>query len=254
MSVLAPSARELALPRDVAGGTGPHAGLPIAMAGAPLGEAEGVLILAHGRGGNAGEMLRLARPVAPPGIACLAPQAAGNTWYPYRFIEPVARNEPHLSSALSVLGDLVDRVIGNGLPAERIALFGFSQGACLALEFAVRRAQRLGAVIGLSGGLIGETVARKIAGPRPLDGMPVLLGCSQHDPHIPIGRVRETETVLRALGAEVVARIYPGDGHGINEDEVGIARRILARMAGATPPRPAPLLGGGKPDADEDRS
>jgi predicted esterase len=243
MNALTTSAREV-LVRDVAGGTGPHAGLPIAMAGAPLGGAEGVLILVHGRGGDAGGMLRLARLVAPPGVACLAPQASGNTWYPYRFIEPVARNEPHLSSALSVLDDLLDRVIGDGLPAGRIALLGFSQGACLALEFAVRRAQRLGAVIGLSGGLIGETVAREVVtDPRPLDGMPVLLGCSRHDPHIPIGRVRETETAMRALGAEVVTRIYLGGGHGINEDEVGITRRILARMAEATPPRPVSLGG-----------
>ena len=181
-------------------------------------------------------MLGLAELVAPATLACLAPQAVGSTWYPYRFTEPVARNEPYLSSALSVLGDLVDRLVGVGIPAERIALLGFSQGACLALEFARRRAQRLGAVLGLSGCLIGDTVASPPAGARTFEGMPVLLGCSEHDPHIPIARVRETEAVMRGLGAEVVARIYPGGGHGINEDEVAIARRILARMAGATPP------------------
>src|SRR5215207_1820470 len=157
---------------DVTGGTGPHAGQPIARAGAPLGDATGALILVHGRGGDAGEMLGLAELVAPPALACLAPQAAGHTWYPHRFTEPVARNEPHLSSALSVLSDLVDRLVGNGIPAERIALLGFSQGACLALEFALRRAQRLGAVLGLSGGLIGDRVAPPPAGARPFEGMP----------------------------------------------------------------------------------
>jgi phospholipase/carboxylesterase len=105
--------------RDVTGGTGPHAGQPIARAGAPLGDAVGALILVHGRGGDAGEMLGLAGLVAPPALACLAPQAAGNTWYPYRFTEPVARNEPYLSSALSALGALVDRLVGDGVPAER---------------------------------------------------------------------------------------------------------------------------------------
>ncbi|MBV1800097.1 alpha/beta hydrolase [Siccirubricoccus sp. G192] len=221
--------------RDVTGGTGPHAGQPIATMGAPPAEAAGALILAHGRGGDAEEMLGLAGLVAPPALACLAPQAAGNTWYPYRFTEPVARNEPYLSSALAVLDDLVDRLVGDGVPVERIALLGFSQGACLALEFARRRAQRLGAVIGLSGGLIGDSVAPATGAPI-FAGMPILLGCSERDPHIPIGRVRETEVVMQALGAEVVTRIYPGGDHGINEDEAGIARRILARVAGATPP------------------
>ena len=145
--------------RDVTGGTGPHAGQPIARAGAPPGEAAAALILVHGRGGDAEEMLGLAGLVAPPALACLAPQAADNAWYPDRFTETVARNEPHLSSALSVLGDLVDRLVGHGLPAERIALLGFSQGACLALEFALRRARRVGAGIGLRGGLDGDRLS-----------------------------------------------------------------------------------------------
>jgi phospholipase/carboxylesterase len=220
---------------DVTRGTGPHAGRPIAAAGTPLAEAEGALILVHGRGGSADEMLGLAELLAPPRTAWLAPQAAGHTWYPHRFVEPVEVNEPHLGSALSVLGELLDRVAAGGIPPERIALLGFSQGACLALEFTRRRAQRFGAVIGLSGGLIGETVAPPPAGVRPLEGMPVLLGCSERDPHIPIGRVRETDEVMRALGAEVITRVYPGAGHGLNEDEVGAARRILARVVGPAP-------------------
>ncbi len=220
---------------DATRGTGPHAGRPIAAAGTPLAEAEGALILVHGRGGSADEMLGLVELLAPPRTVCLAPQAAGHTWYPHRFVEPVEVNEPHLGSALSVLGELLDRVAEAGIPPERTGLLGFSQGACLALEFARRRAQRLGAVIGLSGGLIGDRVAPPPAGARPFEGMPVLLGCSERDPHIPIGRVRETEAVMRALGAEVVTRVYPGGGHGINEDEVDLARQILARMAAAAP-------------------
>ena len=220
---------------DATRGTGPHAGRPIAAAGTPLAEAEGALILVHGRGGSADEMLGLVELLAPPRTVCLAPQAAGHTWYPHRFVEPVEVNEPHLGSALSVLGELLDRVAEAGIPPERTGLLGFSQGACLALEFARRRAQRLGAVIGLSGGLIGDRVAPPPAGARPFEGMPVLLGCSERDPHIPIGRVRETDEVMRALGAEVVTRVYPGSGHGINEDEVDLARRILARVVGAAP-------------------
>jgi phospholipase/carboxylesterase len=221
--------------RDVTKGTGPHTGQPIATAGTPLVEAAGALILLHGRGGSADEMLGLAELVAPPRTTWLAPQAAGHTWYPHRFIEPVEVNEPYLGSALSMLGDLLDRVAASGIPLERIALLGFSQGACLTLEFAWRRAQRLGAVIGLSGGLIGDKIAPLTVGARTFEGMPVLLGCSERDPHIPIGRVRETDTVLRALGAEVVTRVYPGGDHGINEDEVNLARQILSRMIGAVP-------------------
>jgi predicted esterase len=180
-------------------------------------------------------MLGLAELVAPPRTAWLAPQAAGHTWYPHRFIEPVEVNEPHLGSALFALDDLLGQVAAGGIPPERIALLGFSQGACLALEFARRRAQRLGAIIGFSGGLIGDTVALPPAGVQPLQGMPVLLGCSERDPHIPIGRVHETDAVMRALGAEVATRVYPGGDHGINEDEVNLARQILARMIGVVP-------------------
>ena len=162
-------------------------------------------------------------------------QGAGNAWYPYSFLAPIPHNEPGISSGMAVITGLLDRISAAGIPPERTMLLGFSQGACLALEFARRRAQRLGAVIGLSGGLIGDRVAPPPAGARPFEGMPVLLGCSERDPHIPIGRVRETDEVMRALGAEVVTRVYPGGGHGINEDEVDLARRILARVVGAAP-------------------
>jgi phospholipase/carboxylesterase len=232
---------------DVTGGVGPHAGRPIAAAGTPLGEAAGALILVHGRGGDAADMLGLAELVVPPGTLCLAPQAASHTWYPNRFTEPAVWNEPHLGSALSVLGDLVSRVLDAGLPPERIALLGFSQGACLALEFARRRMLPLGAVIGLSGGLIGDAVAPPPVSAKPFGGMPVLLGCIERDPHIPLERVRETEAVLHALGAEVATRIYPGGSHDINEDEIGLARRLLAGGRGAdrTPRAASPRPGMG---------
>jgi phospholipase/carboxylesterase len=137
-------------------------------------------------------MLGLAELVAPAGTAYLAPQAAGHTWYPHRFIEPVSVNEPYLASALSVLGALVDRVVAGGVSRERIGLLGFSQGACLALEFARRQGRRFGAVIGFSGGLIGETVPPAAPGDRRFDAMSVFLGCSERDPHIPIACARRT--------------------------------------------------------------
>lgn len=212
-------------------GVGPHAGRPVATAGAPLDGATAALILVHGRGGDAAEMLELARLVASSFVMCLAPPAAGHTWYPQRFTEPTSRNEPDLSSALSVLGGLADDLVAGGLPEGRIALLGFSQGACLALEFALRSGRRLGAVLGLSGGLIGAAVAAPGDVGRPFEGMPVLLGCSERDPHVPLTRVRETETILQRLGAAVTKRVYPGAGHTINADELEIARGILTRMA-----------------------
>ncbi|MBI0434560.1 alpha/beta hydrolase [Roseomonas sp. KE0001] len=210
----------------LAGGTGPHANRPVALAGAPLASAAAALILVHGRGGGPEDMLALGRELAPPGMALLAPEAAGHSWYPHRFIEPTARNEPWLSSALSVLADVLPRT---GLPPEKVAVLGFSQGACLALEFLARRRAPLGAAIGFSGGLIGDRL-----GPVPseevLAGMPVLLGCSRLDPHIPERRVLETEAHLRGLGAAVTTRLYPGGFHGVNQEEAALARTLLATL------------------------
>lgn len=214
--------------RLIAGGAGPHAGQPIAASGAALQEATAAILLLHGRGGDAAPMLGLAGLIAGPGFAAFAPQAAGSTWYPRRFIEPVERNEPDLSSALSVVGDLVDRLAAAGIATERIVLAGFSQGACLALEFASRHAGRLGGVLGFSGGLIGGSV--DAAGRPAHPGLPVFLGCSERDPHIPADRVRETAAVFGALGAAVTTRLYPGGGHDINADEIEQAKRMLSGL------------------------
>ena len=209
-------------------GIGVHAGQRIMLAGATLQDAEGAIIMLHGRGADAADIIGLAPALAAPRIACLAPDAAGRVWYPGRFFEPVARNEPDLSSALSVVASLIARLRAHGLPEQRIALLGFSQGACLALESALRHAGQLGAVIGFSGGLIGETVT---ASGQPLhDGLPVFLGCSEADPHIPVGRVRETDAVLRELGVDVAMRIYPGASHTITPPEIDAARKLLAGL------------------------
>jgi predicted esterase len=207
----------------------PHAADQRVTAGPAPGEANAALILVHGRGGSAREMLLLAREIADGTVACMAPQASGHTWYPYSFLSPLEENEPGLSSGLAVLDALVREAIEAGVPRERVALLGFSQGACLALEFVARFAERFGGVIGLSGGLIGPpNTPRNYVG--SLQGTPVLLGCSDVDPHIPLERVEETATVLADLGGEVTKRIYPGLGHTINSDELDRARAVLERI------------------------
>ena len=208
---------------------GPHQGGPILTSGAPLATARGALILTHGRGASAESIMSLAPLIGATDLAVFAPQASANTWYPYSFLSPIPQNEPGISSGLQVLRDLVASIETAGIPAERIALAGFSQGACLTLEFTARHARRYGAVIGFSGGLIGpEGTPRDY--PGSLDGTPIFLGCSDVDGHIPLARVHESKEVLTQLGAVVDERIYPGMGHLVNEDEIEAAKLLLAAI------------------------
>lgn len=203
-----------------------HQGQPLARAGQPLDQAQAALILLHGRGATAASILLLAEELYHPAYAYLAPQAAHNSWYPYTFLAPTPQNEPWLSAALERVGQLVEQIEAAGMPAERIVLGGFSQGACLASEFIARNARRYGGLIGFSGGLIGPLgMARAYAG--SLEGTPVFLGCSDVDGHIPKARVEETADVLEGLGAQVTMRLYPGMGHTINADEIEQARALL---------------------------
>ncbi|MGX9961682.1 alpha/beta hydrolase [Roseomonas sp. F4] len=195
--------------------------------GAPLHRARAAVLMFHGRGGDAEGMLSLAEALTQPDLAWLAPEAAGRSWYPHDFLAPVERNEPRLSAALGTVTSLLQRLADAGFPPARVALLGFSQGACLALEYAARHAQRYAAVIGLSGGLIGpDGTARACTG--SLHNSPIFLGCSDADPHIPLARVQETARTLRALGGAVILRIHPGMGHGINEDEIRQVGQILS--------------------------
>jgi predicted esterase len=204
----------------------PHGRQPVLHAGAPLAAARLVVIMAHGRGADAGDMIGLAGALGVSDVAFVAPQAADHAWYPNRFMEPIASNEPWLTSALRKLESLVADAAAAGFGAERIALAGFSQGACLSLEFAARHARRYAAIAGLSGGLIGPAgTPRDYAG--AFDGTPVFLGCSDIDPHIPVERVRESAEVFRRMGAAVDERIYPRMGHTVNQDEIDAVRALL---------------------------
>jgi phospholipase/carboxylesterase len=186
------------------------------------------MILLHGRGASAQGMLALADELDVPGVASRAPQAARRSWYPQSFMAPIEENEPDLSSALGVIDDLIEQICESHLTEEQIVLLGFSQGACLATEYAARHPQRYGGVVGLSGGLIGpEDTTFDYDG--TLDGTPVFLGCSDQDPYIPLERVEETAEALRHLGAKVTKRIYEGMGHTTNEDELAHVRTLLKR-------------------------
>lgn len=207
----------------------PHAGQPVATAGARLEDADTAMILVHGRGATSASILTLADALERPHVAYLAPQAAGQTWYPYSFLAPIADNEPGLSSALTMLADLVEKVTSK-VTAQRTLVLGFSQGACLTLEFVARHPARYGGVIGLTGGLIGPPGT-----PRDYDGTfagaPVFLGASDPDPHVPWRRIEETAGVLRGMGAEVTLRRYPGMAHIVNDDELAAVRRMVDAVA-----------------------
>jgi len=194
-------------------------------AGEPLQTTRAAMILLHGRGATAEDIMTIADEVQQPGWTYLAPQAAGNTWYPNPFTAPIESNEPHLRSALEMVSTLVDRLEAR-VPAKRIVLLGFSQGACLTLEWAARNARRFGGVIGLSGGLIGPDGTPRDY-PGSFDATPVFLGCSDVDPHIPRRRVVESGEVLKGMGADVTVRLYPGMAHMVSVEEIATIRAML---------------------------
>lgn len=208
---------------------GPHQGQPLLMAGEPLDRAIAAMVMVHGRGATAEDILALTAELKQHGFAYLAPQAAQNSWYPNSFLAPIASNEPGLSSGLAVIASILAQLAEAGIPVERTILLGFSQGACLSLEFAARNAQRYGGLAGLSGGLIGpDGTPRNYAG--SLEGTPVFLGCSDVDPHVPKERVEHSAEVLQRLGGNVTKRLYPRMGHTINRDEIRFVHGMMAAL------------------------
>ena len=207
----------------------PHLGERVYSYGLPLEEAEAAMVMVHGRGATAESILGLADALARPEFAYLAPQAFGDTWYPYSFLAPIGQNEPWLSSALGFLDRTVQQLGSAGFGASRVMILGFSQGACLTLEYAARHAQRYGGIVGLTGGLIGpDGTPRDYVG--SFEGTPIFVGSSDPDPHIPRQRVEETATVLESMGAAVTKRIYPGMGHTVNEDELEHVRAMMDEL------------------------
>jgi phospholipase/carboxylesterase len=207
----------------------PHRDQPVLQAGKPLAEAEGAVILLHGRGASAEDILGLADAFERPGLAYLAPAAAGHSWYPYSFMAPFARNEPWITSALKKIATAVEHVMGAGIPREKIIIAGFSQGACLATEFTARHAAALGGLIAFTGGLIGPP-GTKFSYTGSLAQTRAFLGAGDPDPHVPWERVEESAAVLRSLGAEVTLRRYPGLPHTISRDEIEEAKKLIAAV------------------------
>ncbi|MGY6411763.1 MAG: alpha/beta hydrolase [Alkalilacustris sp.] len=222
-------------------GAAPHSGAPLRRAGAAPAQARLGLVLLHGRGGSAEDILGLARLAGREDIAAIAPQADGHSWWPVSFLAPMEALQPWLDGALAAVDRAVAVLRSEGLAAEDIALAGFSQGGCLALEWAARRGGPLRAVAGLSAGLVG-TADRPDGGAEPalyghrpkimgqegrLDGVPVWLGCHAEDPHIPAARVAQSAERLRQLGAQVAHRLHPGAGHGLTRADGEALRRLL---------------------------
>jgi phospholipase/carboxylesterase len=201
---------------------------PVQQAGKPLSSAGKVLIMVHGRGDSAKSFIGLSSELKAPvdEFAFLAIQAIQNTWYPYSFLAPVNQNEPNLSLSLSGMSELLDDLNGLRFTSSQIYFLGFSQGACLTLEFCARHAKRYGGIIAFTGGLIGESLVRSNYKGN-FEGTPIFVGASDHDPHVPESRIEESQVILENMGANFIKKIYPGSGHTINGDELMMASLIL---------------------------
>ncbi len=191
------------------------------------------MVLVHGRGATAESILTLVPAIDSGGFTYLAPQASGGTWYPLSFLSPIDSNEPGITSGLQAIADVISSAEAAGIPASRIILLGFSQGACLSLEFSARNARRYGGIACLSGGLIGPDGT-----PRDYDGSyagtPAFLGCSDVDGHVPASRVVESAKVLERMGAAVTMKLYPGMGHMVNDDEIEHVRAMMEEVLSAS--------------------
>jgi phospholipase/carboxylesterase len=209
----------------------PHKDAPVRHFGKALTAASGAVILLHGRGGSAEDILSLAREMHFPELAYLAPQAAGNSWYPNSFLAPIAQNEPWLTSALRKVESTLQMVNDSGISTDRIAIVGFSQGACLATEFVARHPQRYAGLIAFTGGLIGPLGA-ELTHTGDLLGTPVFFGSGDPDPHVPWQRVQQSAAIFTEMGAAVKAQRYPNRAHTISREEIDAARTLLHNAYG----------------------
>lgn len=209
--------------------SGPHQGQPVVESGAPASRAKAGMIMLHGRGASAKGIISLSDEFAQPDVRYLAPQANSHTWYPYPFTDPIEKNEPWLNSVLQLVFDLISQLNGEGISSDRIILLGFSQGACLAQEFAARHPGRYGGIIGLSGGLIGETVRPELYS-GSLKGTSVLIGAGDSDPWFDLERIHKSAKIFDQLEGTVTKQIYSGKGHTVVEDEVKFVRKLISSI------------------------
>jgi len=198
-------------------------------AGKPFNETKKALIMIHGRGAGSNDILSLARHLNVSDFALVAPQAKGNTWYPYSFLAPTSQNEPSLSNSLNLISEVVKSVEENGISKENIYFLGFSQGACLALEFTARNASKYGGVVAYTGGLIGETISEDTYSGN-FENTPIFIGTSDPDFHVPVERVNKTEMLLKKMGASVTKKIYENMGHTISQDEINLANELVFNL------------------------
>ncbi len=195
-------------------------------AGKDLKQAKKTLIMLHGRGAQASDILSLASHLQVNDYALVAPQATNYTWYPYSFMANPNHNEPWLSSALDVIGQVVKDVEAAGITKENIYFLGFSQGACLTLEFVTRNAAKWGGVVAFTGGLIGDILYTKNY-KGDFAGTPVFIGTSNPDPHVPVERVQASTRILQGLHADVTEKVYPNMGHTVSKDEIDQANKLV---------------------------
>lgn len=203
----------------------------IIVGGVPLPDASKALILLHGRGASAESMLSLSEHIDMPGTAFLAPQATNRSWYPYSFLAPPAENQPALDSALNVIDDLVKEIFDQGITLDNVYFLGFSQGACLSLEYAGRYAAGYGGVVAFTGGLIGDTVLKSNYIGNFKD-TPILITTGDPDPHVPLSRVEESVEILDALNASVTLKVYKGRQHTIQTEEIELAQKLVFNKNG----------------------
>jgi phospholipase/carboxylesterase len=200
-------------------------------AGIPAQQANAALVALHGRGGSANDIIRLAGTLKLSNIAIYAPEATNNSWYPYSFMAPEEHNQPALDSALDAVDSLVKKIEADGIPAERIYFLGFSQGACLTVDYIARNAKKYGGAVVFTGGLIGgQLITERYKG--NFNGTPVLISTGDPDPHVPLSRVEESVKVLEQLGAEVTLKVYPDKPHTITREEIELAQDIVFNKIG----------------------
>ena len=198
----------------------------IVSSGLPLSQATKVVIMVHGRGASPESIISLREHLKLDDAAILAPRARNNSWYPYSFMAPAEENQPALDSSLKLIQYLVTELLSEGIHPYQLYFLGFSQGACLILEYVARYAEAYGGVIAFTGGLIGEKlVPENYSG--DFQSTPLLITTGDPDPHVPLSRVEESVDILKTLNADVHLKIYPGRTHTILMEEIELANQLI---------------------------